>query len=249
VRVYNYPRYYELAFSYRDIRTEVDFIETAIQRYSRIPVQTILELASGNSPHMEELSRRGYSYVGLELNEAMIAYARSRISHLKTSADVVKGDMSNFSLTAPFDCALVFLGSFYIRADKELENHLKCVAMTLRAGGLYILDAAVSYFPEDMRKQTWEESSGGVTVHVTYDPQWMNREERLMKAKLKLDIEEFGKTRSIEHSEIRKIYSIGEFRKVLERTERWQLVHSCSDFDIQIAPKATRRNITILRRV
>ena len=53
--VYDNPHYYEIAFAFRDISAEVDFLEQVIRQYSRVEVGTFLELASGNSPHMREL--------------------------------------------------------------------------------------------------------------------------------------------------------------------------------------------------
>ena len=63
--VYHNPRYYELAFSFRDIPAEVDVCEALIKQYSRIPVSQVLELGCGPAPYLEELARRGYTYVGL----------------------------------------------------------------------------------------------------------------------------------------------------------------------------------------
>lgn len=58
--VYDYPEYYEIAFSWRDIPTEVDLFEECIRRFSKIQVKSVLEIGCGNSPHMEELIKRGY---------------------------------------------------------------------------------------------------------------------------------------------------------------------------------------------
>ena len=38
LNLYDYPRYYEIAFSYRDIGKEVDVMEECIRRFSKIPV-------------------------------------------------------------------------------------------------------------------------------------------------------------------------------------------------------------------
>ena len=57
--VYNNPKYYEIAFSYRDIPAEVDVLEQVIEQYSHIPVSTVLELGCGPAPHLAELARRG----------------------------------------------------------------------------------------------------------------------------------------------------------------------------------------------
>ncbi len=49
--IYSYPEYYEIAYSYRNIPpAEADVMEEAMAKYSLIPVQSVLELACGNSP-------------------------------------------------------------------------------------------------------------------------------------------------------------------------------------------------------
>jgi hypothetical protein len=60
--VYDNPKYYEIAFSFRDIPAEVDVLEECFKWFSKIPVKSVLELGCGNSPHMEELVKRGYQY-------------------------------------------------------------------------------------------------------------------------------------------------------------------------------------------
>ena len=76
--LYSHPRYYDIGFSFRDIATEVDVFEELIRHYSGVPVKRMLELASGVSPHLTELARRGYGYTGIDINPAMIAYAREK---------------------------------------------------------------------------------------------------------------------------------------------------------------------------
>jgi len=156
MKVYDNPKYYEIAFSFRNISDEVDFIEQLIKTHSKIPVKTVFELASGNSPHMQELCKRGYQYIGLELNDKMISYARDKITQYNLDAEIVRGDLRDFSLSSPVDCALLFLGSLCVKNDNELEKHLDALAKTLCIGGLYILDGAVKFYPEDVRKQSWD---------------------------------------------------------------------------------------------
>jgi hypothetical protein len=72
--------------------------------------------------------------------------------------------MVESTIPEPVDCVLVFLGSFYIKNDEELRTHLKSVANSLRSRGLYLLDGVVSYFADDVRTQSWQESRDGITV-------------------------------------------------------------------------------------
>jgi SAM-dependent methyltransferase len=98
--VYDDPKYYELAFSFRDIPAEVDVFEAFITQYSRIPVSQVLELGCGPAPHLVELVRRGYRYVGLDLSRPMLASAQQRADllqipakfHLASMIDLILGE-------------------------------------------------------------------------------------------------------------------------------------------------------------
>lgn len=246
--VYNNPKYYELAFSFREITAEVDFIEQVIGKYSQVPVKTFLELASGNSPHMKELCERGYDYIGVELNDEMVAFANKKIQAEKLAAEVVAGDMINFSLAAPADCALVFLGSLYVKNDQELLQHLSSVAESLHDGGLYILESVVSYFPEDVHKQSWDMEDGELKVITTYDPTWVNEAEHLMGGKITLEIQEGQYKKTLEHTEVKRIYTFSEFLDLATKTGQWECVASFSDFDFEKEPREGVRNICVLRK-
>ena len=91
--LYNHPKYYEIAFSFRDIPAEVDVFEGCFKRFSKIPVKSVLELGSGNSPHMDELAKRGYRYNGLDLSKAMLKYARQKALHI--DAEVTLSDLNS----------------------------------------------------------------------------------------------------------------------------------------------------------
>jgi len=81
--VYNNPKYYEIAFSYRDIAAEVDVFEQVIKLFSHIPVSKVFEIGCGPAPHLEEITRRGYQYTGLDLNPAMLEYSRNKLRSIK----------------------------------------------------------------------------------------------------------------------------------------------------------------------
>ena len=81
-RLYDHPKYYEIAFSFRDIPAEVDLFEQCFKRFSHITVRSVLELGCGNTPHLEELLKRGYSYHGLDLSRAMLDYSREKVSRI-----------------------------------------------------------------------------------------------------------------------------------------------------------------------
>lgn len=248
MQVYDNPKYYEIAFSFRNISKEVDFVEQLIKQCSKIPVETFLEIASGNSPHMQELRKRGYGYIGLELNDEMVVYARDKIKQLNLSAQIIQGDMIEFSLPRTVDCVLLFLGSFYIKSDEEFRSHLNSVAKVLKDGGLYILDGVVSFYPEDIRVQSWEMREENIKITTTYKPEWVDEKEKIMKASITLDVEENGFSKRIEHEEIRKMYSADEFISKAEQTGQWEHAGSFGDFNMAHKPRKGGRNTLVLKK-
>ncbi len=114
MNVYRFPNYYEIAFSFRDPRKDMDFLEEAIAEFSKVRVRSVLELASGLSPYLGEWHRRGYRYFGLDLSTAMIAAARKKAREDGIPLRVFRRNMNLFRLPGvKVELAYVLLGSMY----------------------------------------------------------------------------------------------------------------------------------------
>ena len=137
--LYDNPKYYEIAFSFRDIPAEVVVFEECFKRFSRIPVKSVLELGCGNSPHMEELTKRGYQYNGLDLSKAMLEYSKEKASRIGVEADLIQGNMVNFSFKTLVDFVYITLGSLYTKNTSELIKHFNSVAAVLKKGDGYLV--------------------------------------------------------------------------------------------------------------
>ena len=75
---YDFPRYYDIAFSFRDIAREARLFDECFIRYSKVRVRRVLELGSGTSPHLEEWRKRGIEYVGIDTNRIMLSHSRNK---------------------------------------------------------------------------------------------------------------------------------------------------------------------------
>jgi SAM-dependent methyltransferase len=143
--LYDYPVYYDAAFSFRDIRREADVFDECIKQYSKIPVRRVLELGAGTAPHMDEWARREIEYVGIDTNEKMLDYAKSKAEKLPIRASLVRADMRSFSLHRPVDFAYTMLGSLYAQTTEDLDSHFNSVGKALNPGGLFFLDWCVNF--------------------------------------------------------------------------------------------------------
>lgn len=184
--LYDNPRYYEIAFSFRDIHAEVDVFEECFKRFSQIPVKSVLEVGCGNSPHMEELIKRGYRYNGLDLNKVMLEYGRQKALRIGAEVNLIHGNMVGFSLETLVDFAYITLGSLYVKNTSELITHFNSVAQAIKKGGLYLLDWCVQYDPLESKGDSWEIERDGIQVKTTVSWKVINRVEQTFEESITL---------------------------------------------------------------
>jgi SAM-dependent methyltransferase len=211
--VYDHPKYYEIAFSFRDIDKEVDLFEECFKRFSAIPVKSTLELGCGNSPHLEELVKRGYYYNGLDLNEKMLEYDRNKAKRIGAEVNLFRADMNDFTLPAPVDFVYIMLGSLCVKDNTEMENHFKCVARALKRGGLYLSDWCIQFdIPLTADDgSSWEFEHEGVTVHANVKWKVVSRTEQTFEEVITFDVNDHGTRHHIVGSEIKRAIYPQEF--------------------------------------
>jgi SAM-dependent methyltransferase len=250
--VYKNPKYYEIAFSYRDIPAEVDVLEQAMQQYSHIPVSTVLELGCGPAPHLAELARRKYQYIGLDLSPAMLEYAQNKANAIHACARFVLADMTDFGFVDQVDFAFILLGSLQARSTAELISLFDSVSGVLKPGGLFFLDWCVDFAPRTESGDSWEMVGGQVKVKTTYQTTLIDPVEQIFEESLILDIEDEGVKKVFRETEMcRKIYP-QEFLLFVAARSDFEFVGWWNKWDLTQPLGKTQkisRPITILRRV
>ncbi|MEW5870735.1 MAG: class I SAM-dependent methyltransferase [Chloroflexota bacterium] len=250
--VYQNPKYYEIAFSYRDLAAEVDVFEQAIRQYSRIPVSAVLELGCGHAPHLAELARRSYRYLGLDLSPAMLAYAREKAEALHAPARFVLADMTGFELDQPVDFAYILLGSLHTRNTAELISHFDSVGRALQPGGLYFLDWCVNFTPGSGSREAWEMVEGRIQVKTTFQTTLVDPVEQLYEESLALEVDDDGDKQAFrETMRVRQIYP-QEFLLFIAARNDFEFVGWWNNWDLAQplgGKKEISRPIVILRRV
>jgi len=252
--LYSHPRYYEIAFSFRDIRREVDVFEECFRRHSMIPVRRVLELACGHSPHLEELARRGYEYVGLDVNRAMIDYAQRKAKALGIHPTFLLADMRSFSLEGPVDFAYTMLGSLYVETTQDILSHLSSVAKVLNPGGLYLLDWSINFqWNEGIKEQSWTIEKEGVKVDVKFANEGIvDRAAQTCRNKLVADVDDHGKVLHLGEIEVSRTIFPQEFLLLIEKSERFEFVGWWNNWNLQEPiemAKNIERPITLIRRL
>lgn len=244
--VYESPLYYEIAFSGRDIRAEVEFMA----KLGGPQCRHFFEVASGNSPHMRELLARGYRYTGLELSEAMIDYARAQLQPGE-NVELVQGDMRDFSIPQTCDFAFLMVCSLFVANNEEMNTHFDSVARSLRPGGLYLLDGCVHFrVPEGVLD--WTMSRRGVRVHTTVSWRfdWVRQ---AFEEHLTLEVNDRGRPFRCEHSSVRRGLFPQEFLQYISMRPDFEFVGCWENFDLERPivddSMPIQRPVVVIRRI
>jgi len=247
--LYRNPKYYEIAFSFRNIPSEVDFFEKAIKKFSKIKVSKVFELASGNSPYLEEWDRRGYKYFGLDLNKEMLDFVRVRAKEKKIKATLFLANMNKFSLKIPrIDLAYILLGSLYSKSNEEFFQHLNCVSKVLKSGGLYILDGVIWFNILSNNKQSWTISKRGVKVKATFCANVIDPVAQVFREDAILEILDHGEKKQIRSNETRKLFFPQEFLTLIKYHNKFEFLGWFNNFDLNKQAMSKGRQAVILRK-
>ena len=248
--IYNYPEYYDIAFSFRDIPAEVDVFEDCIRSYAKIPVHTFLELACGNSPHMLEICNRGYKYVGLDINEEMLRYSRNKVS-TPIEVELKKGDLCHFTLSAPVEFAFIALGSLYVKDAGTLESHFRSMAQAIKKGGLYFLDWCIYFNTSPTFEQSWEIERDGVVVQTTVKGRVIEPVQQLYKEEITFEVDAHGRKESYRGIDSKRLLYPQEFLLYVEHETEFEFVGWWNNWNLNESLPGTvdiSRPIVVLRR-
>lgn len=191
---YDTPRWYDIVFDV-DTNREADFLEEVLRlhgpRRARAQRADILEPACGSGRLVRALARRGHAVVGFDRNEAMLDFARRRLSASKVAARVEHGDMASFRYDARFDLAHCLVSTFkYLLDEASARAHLECVSRALVPGGLYVLGFHLSDYARTVpSRERWVAARGGATVTCTTHVSPARRSSRLEDVRTRLVVE------------------------------------------------------------
>jgi len=131
----------------------------------------VLDLACGFGRHSQELARRGFRVVGIDISEELISYARNEARQSGLQVDYISGDIRQLSFHSEFDAVLgLYEGAIGYSGSKEDDYKiLTGVAQALKNGGRYIahipnIEYARKRFPE----QRWRANSTLIEL-IEYD--------------------------------------------------------------------------------
>jgi hypothetical protein len=229
---------------------EVNVFEECIRRYSRVAVSSFLELVCGGSPRLPELVRHGCTYVGIDVNDAMLAYARSKLPGSEKAA-FLRADMCDFRLGTKAQFAFVGLGSLFATSNDQLISHFHSVADALDVGGLHLLDWCVHFGPMESAAETWTITQGRITVNAEVQSRIVDPIRQLFEEAIELSAIDDGRPCTCTNfASLRVIYP-QEFPLFIECCTDFEFVGWWNDWDLDeplAAGSKVNRPIVLLRR-
>ncbi|MEW6185232.1 MAG: class I SAM-dependent methyltransferase [Thermodesulfobacteriota bacterium] len=248
--VYDHPKYYEVAFSFRNIPQEVDVFEECIRRYARVPVKTFLELACGNGPHLNELIHRNYRYIGLDLNEHMLEFTRRKISN-PNQATLSKGDLCRFTLKESAEFAFIALGSLFAKNTADLIDHFRSVAGAISPGGLYLLDWCVYFSSRYEVEEKWEIEQDEILVQTTVNGKIVDPVEQIYEEAITLEVTDNRPKSTYKGVDYKRIIYPQEFLLMVEHKTEFEFIGWWNNWNLGDplpSPNPITRPIVLLRR-
>jgi SAM-dependent methyltransferase len=132
-------------------------------------------VACGPGLHARTLAAWGLQVVGLDRNEAMLAYAARQPGGDEDKLRWLAADMRGFQLDEPVDLAFCLMDSLsHLLTLDDMLAHLRAVAENVSEEGIYVLEQSHprDAFPdaEAAASTDWtmEDESGEIVVHTTW---------------------------------------------------------------------------------
>ena len=125
---------------------EVGFIEHEIGRDHTV---RILDIGCGTGRHSIELARRGYSVVGVDLSESMLAKARAKARAAGVNVELRQADARQLNFRSEFDLVLMLCEGGFPLMETDEMNYLilRSAANALKGGGTFIFTTLNGLFP------------------------------------------------------------------------------------------------------
>ena len=228
---YDYPQYYDIAFqAYTQL--EADFIDAACRKYCPFVARRLVEPACGTGRLITGLAARGYQMIGFDLSEPALRYLRRRLARRLLHAETFQAEMSNFRLARPVDAAYCTVNTFrHLLTEQAARGHLKCIADSLRPGGIYIL--GLHLLPPDGKEENvwhWTEQRRETKVTITLRSLRIHLRSRTENLRVCMLVRRGSKELSLWYEFQFRTYTARQFRRLLDSVSSLEL---CDVYDFR----------------
>lgn len=247
-KLYNKVEYYRIAFSYRNIKDECDFIENVYKKYCGKEFHSCIELAAGPSDHSFLFAKREKQVSILDLSEDMTNYVEEKRRELGYDITTYCKDMANFKIqNKKFDLAFMMLDSFpYLLTDEDISHHFNSVADILEDGGIYIIEmdhpgsVLENNYPENKNSKKgiyWEISNDKYDIKMNWGAEGTNMDSATQIANVYTVIEiinkDDGKYIIVKDCAKQRKFLANEFKLYVKLSKRFIIIAQFRSFDAE----------------
>lgn len=222
--IYDYPRYYDLVFG-SDWRAEFGFLTRCFGLYATGQVKRVFEPACGTGRLIYRYALAGYDVSGLDLNERAVDFCNQRLVKHGFPASAFVADMSDFSLKKKVDAAFNTINSFrHLLTEKQAVGHLRCVAASLRKGGIYVLGFHITPLKgETTDAEAWSAQRGQLCVNTRMWTTGRDLKAREERCAMTFDIYTPTTSMQLQDEIVFRIYTHKHLKQLLAKVPELEL--------------------------
>lgn len=151
-------KYYDLIYSWKDYKGEVNKIKNLIKNYKESDGNELLDVGCGTGKHLEYL-KKDFSCTGSDINNEMLEIARENISDV----EFIEADMITMDLKSTFDIILcLFSGIGHVKTYENLKKTIITFSNHVKKGGVAIIEPWLT-------KSTYDAGRPGMTTYDSED--------------------------------------------------------------------------------
>jgi len=217
--IYKNPRWYDIAFGFRNIKKECNFLAACVKKFSGRKLSSVVEMAAGPAAHSVQFGRQGFTVYALDKSQDMLGYARQKAKEEKSRVHFLKKDMRHFRLPEKVDLAISMMDSLtYLLTDDEILAHFKTTAANLKPKGLFVLELLHprDFFTEKISfGPVWRVSKNGVKVTVNwgnFTDREVNPLSQVVRMWADLTVEENGKKHRLRSVAPERMLTLSELK-------------------------------------
>lgn len=224
--------FYHKLYANRDEKEAARFIDELLVMLQPAPYAQMLDLGCGNGRHSKYLAAKGYYVTGLDLAASSIRDAKRKET---ISLKFYRHDMRMPFGETHFDYVFNFFTSFgYFKTDKEDHKVISNIAISLKPGGILVMDYINSTFAEKKLVAAETKEIDGISYHIT---RWSD-DTHLFK---KIVIDERQNGNPFEYTEQVKKFSAAGLEQLIARhgLQLQQLYgdYSLNEYEAETSPR------------
>ncbi len=258
-KTYTLPEIYDIAFDFRDVPGQVNFLLDIARQYAGREIKSALEMACGPGYHAREMARRGITSGGLDLAPEMAAYTRDLVRCEGLSCHIFEGDMRSYRPPRKYDLVYILMASFaQLQTNQDMLDNFECAANMLNDGGIYIISTAHprDFYGDDepSAKTSWSMTRGDITVETDWggNNQQFDPLTEVDDILVSFTVTTPDGTTRYEFPDRYRRCSMMTFQALIQVSGRFEIVDMYGDFDSKLKltnDRACWRFIPILRKI